>query len=132
LFPQLDGLQFDSMTSTQLRVDLNVRTCDKPVTCPSCGTSSRRVHSCYRRWLSDTALTGRDVVIRLLVRRLFCDNAELGRKTFAEQMPGLAGRYARRTAILRRLLCAVALALGGRPAARMTRHLAATVGRMTL
>ncbi|MFE3229481.1 hypothetical protein [Nocardia sp. NPDC059228] len=47
-------------------------------------------------------------------------------------MPLLAARHARRTAILQRLLCAVALALGGRPGARVTRHLAATASRMTL
>ncbi|MBF6223423.1 ISL3 family transposase [Nocardia abscessus] len=105
---------------------------DEAVTCPACGTSSRRVHSRYRRRLSDTAITAREVVIRLRVRRLFCDNSACGRTTFAEQPSGLAGRYARRTNILQRLLCAVALALGGRPGARMTGHLAATVSRMTL
>ncbi|MGW6332160.1 ISL3 family transposase [Nocardia rhamnosiphila] len=120
------------MTSIGHRVNLDVSTIDEAVVCPACGTSSRRVHSRYRRRLSDTAITAREVVIRLRVRRLFCDNPECGRKTFAEQPSGLADRYARRTNILQRLLCAVALALGGRPGARMTRHLAATVSRMTL
>lgn len=90
------------------------------------------VHSRYRRRLSDTAITGREVVIRLRVRRLFCDNSDCGRRTFAEQVPGLATRHARGTSLLQRLLCAVALALGGRAGARMTGHLAATVSRMTL
>lgn len=47
-------------------------------------------------------------------------------------MPELASRYARRTAILQRLLAAVALALGGRGGARLTSYLAALVSRMTL
>ncbi|MCM6774534.1 ISL3 family transposase [Nocardia sp. CDC159] len=93
---------------------------------------SRRVHSRYQRRLADTAITGREVLIRLTVRRLFCDNPNCGRRTFAEQVPGLAARHARRTTVLQRLLYAVALALGGRPGARLTRHLAATVSRMTL
>lgn len=120
------------MTAVGLRVNLEVRTRDEEAACPGCGTLSRRVHSRYRRRLSDTSITGREVVIRLRVRRLFCDNSDCGRRTFAEQIPGLAARYARRTRILQRLLCAVALALGGRPGARMTAHLAATVSRMTL
>ncbi|WP_433662576.1 transposase family protein [Nocardia sp. CA-128927] len=132
MFPHLVGLQIDSMTAVGLRVDLEVSTRDEEVACPGCGTSTRRVHSRYRRRLSDTAITGREVVIRLLVRRLFCDNSDCGRRTFAEQLPGLAARHARRTRILQHLLRAVALALGGRRGARMTRHLAATVSRMTL
>lgn len=81
---------------------------------------SGRVHSRYHRQLSDTAAAGREVVVRLHVRRLFCDNSGCVRKTFAEQVPGLADRYARRTPLLQRVLCAVALALGGRAGARLT------------
>ncbi|WP_081594318.1 ISL3 family transposase [Nocardia brasiliensis] len=120
------------MTSAGRRVNLDVRTRDDTAACPDCGTVSRRVHSRYRRRLSDTAITGREVVIRLQVRRLFCGNPDCGRRTFAEQVPGLAERHARRTSLLQRVLRAVALALGGRAGARMTGHLAATVSRMTL
>ncbi|HEX3964292.1 MAG TPA: hypothetical protein VHZ03_47865, partial [Trebonia sp.] len=44
--------------------------------------------------------------------RFFCRNAACARATFAEQVPGLAGRYARRTTGLSETLSAVALALG--------------------
>jgi transposase len=77
-------------------------------------------------------IAGREMLIRLRVRRLFCDNVECGKKTFAEQVPGLAARYARRTPVLERVLCAVALALGGRAGARLTGRLDAAVSRMTL
>ncbi|MGW0359269.1 hypothetical protein ACWDXV_34200 [Nocardia nova] len=80
---------------------------------------SRWVHSRYERRLSDTAVRGREVMIRLRARRLFCDNTDCGRNTFAEQVPELAGPHARRTAVLQRLLRAVALASGGRPCARL-------------
>jgi len=90
------------------------------------------VHSRYDRRLSDTAAAGREVLIRLTVRRLFCDSANCPRKTFAEQLPELAAPHARRTAILQRVLCSVALALGGRAGARLTRTLTASVSRMTL
>ncbi|WP_051022648.1 hypothetical protein [Nocardia pneumoniae] len=73
--------------------------------------------------------TARQVVIGLRVRRLFCHNSDCGKPS---PVPQLAARHARRTLILQRALCAVALALGGRAGARLTRHLAATVSRMTL
>ncbi|MFE9328958.1 ISL3 family transposase [Nocardia sp. NPDC052278] len=113
-------------------IGISACTGDDAVGCPGCSMLSKRVHSRYERRLSDTAVGGHEVMIRLRVRRLFCDNHDCGRKTFAEQVPNLAGRHARRTTILQRVLCAVALALGGRPGARLTRHLAAAVSRMTL
>ncbi len=90
------------------------------------------MHSRYERQLSDTASSGREVQNRLRIRRLFCDDSACAKKTFAEQLPELAGRYARRTTILQQVLSAVALALDGRAGARLTRHLAASVSRMTL
>ncbi len=102
------------------------------VACPGCGALSDRVHSRYERRLSDSAISGRGVLIGLRVRRLFCDNPECAKKTFAEAVPELAARYGRRTTALERVLCAVALALGGRAGARLTQRLAAAVSRMTL
>jgi hypothetical protein len=60
----------------------------------------------------------------LRVRRLFCTNPDCVKTTFAEQIPGLAMRYARRTVALDQVLGAVALALGGRAGQRLSQHLA--------
>ncbi|WP_308212899.1 transposase family protein [Nocardia otitidiscaviarum] len=113
-------------------VRIGADTADVAAPCPACARVSNRVHSRYERQLSDAAVAGREVLILLRVRRLFCDNSECSRRTFAESIPGLAQRYGRRTTVLERVLCAVALALGGRAGARMTENLAATVSRMTL
>jgi hypothetical protein len=64
---------------------------------------SGRVHSRYDRRLSDTAAAGQEVLIRLTVRRLFCDNLDCIKITFAGQAPELAGRYARRPTIMERV-----------------------------
>ncbi|WP_327004529.1 ISL3 family transposase [Dactylosporangium sp. NBC_01737] len=90
-----------------------------------------RVHSRYRRRLADLAIAGRRVLIQLMVRRFFCTDASCDRKIFAEQI-GLASRYARRTDLAGGVLETVALALGGRPGARMTDALEVPVNRMTL
>jgi transposase len=100
--------------------------------CPGCGILSRRVHSRYERRLLDTAIGGCEVVICLAVRRFLCLSPECAKVTFAEQVSGLTSRHARRTPALTAVLEAVAVALGGRAGARLTRRLSAQVSRMTL
>ena len=92
---------------------------------------SRRVHGRYERRLLDTAIAGREVSIRLKVRRFLCSSPECPKATFAEQVSGLTSRHARRTPGVTAVLEAVALALGGRAGARLSGRLAA-VSRMTL
>ncbi|WP_370321341.1 transposase family protein [Actinoplanes sp. ATCC 53533] len=87
--------------------------------CPGCGTESARVHGRYHRWLADTALAGRPVVIRLLVRRLVCREAACARVTFVEQIPGLTRPHSRYSPPLRAALTAIGVALAGRPGARV-------------
>ena len=70
--------------------------------------------------------------ILLQVRRFFCRNGGCTAITFAEQVHGLTSRYGRRSTGLSETLRAVALALGGRPAARLTGRLACPASRSTL
>ncbi|WP_334028727.1 ISL3 family transposase [Nocardia terpenica] len=100
--------------------------------CPDCAGRSARVHSRYERCLSDAAIGGVETVICLRVRRFYCDNTDCTRTTFAEQVPGLTMAYARRTPLLRSTLERIALAVGGRPGQRLTRHLSVSVSRTTL
>jgi hypothetical protein len=72
------------------------------------------------------------MLIDLDVRRFFCGNEACSKKIFSEQVPGLTVRYGRRSVGLGETLRAVALALGGRAGARLSRRLATTVSRMTL
>ncbi|MFD7079043.1 transposase family protein [Streptomyces sp. NPDC059918] len=44
------------------------------VTCPSCGVTALRVHSTYMRRMADRPLGRRRVLVRLRIRRFFCDN----------------------------------------------------------
>jgi transposase len=90
------------------------------------------VHSRYQRVLADPAIGGRPALLRVRVRRFFCDNTGCDRRIFVEQVPDLTTPYARRTPLLRGVLEKIALVLGGRPGARMTRLLAVEVSRTTL
>lgn len=132
LFPRLAQLRIEDVHAAGAVVRITASTPARPVACPECGALSGRVHSRYQRRLLDTAIAGREMLLVLRVRRLFCVNPDCTKTTFAEQVPGLATRYARRTVSLDRVLGAVALALGGRAGQRLSHHLAALVSRMTL
>ncbi|MFB4295167.1 hypothetical protein [Actinomadura sp. NTSP31] len=78
--------------------------------------------------MSDTAVGQRE----LQVHRFSCRNDGCGKKTFAEQVPGLTVRYGRRSVVASEALRAIALALTGRPGVRLAERLVTAVSRMTL
>ncbi|MEU9148938.1 ISL3 family transposase [Streptomyces sp. NPDC048349] len=97
--------------------------------CPSCGVIASRVHSRYMRRLADRPLGGRRVLLRLRVRRVFCDNGLCTRRTMAEQVPSLTAWYRRRTTALARMVQAIGLAVGGRAGARLADYLPVRTSR---
>ncbi|MFF0107991.1 transposase family protein [Streptomyces hirsutus] len=101
----------------------SARTATPQAVCPGGETVSGRVHDGYRRRLADVPVSGHRTVIDLLVRRFICPAQECDRRTFVEQVDGLTERFARRTASLHRALEKIALALAGRPAAKLAAHL---------
>ncbi|MFG3266332.1 transposase family protein [Streptomyces bobili] len=101
----------------------------RPGRCPDCWQQARRVHSSYQRRLNKRPLGSRRVVVRLRVRRYFCDRKRCSRKTFAEQLPGLTERHRRSSTGLTGWLRLISVELGGRPAARLCRRLRLAAGR---
>ncbi|MFE2352448.1 transposase family protein, partial [Kitasatospora cineracea] len=100
--------------------------------CPDCGVRGRRVHSRYWRTVYERPVAGRKLLIRLRVRRYFCDRARCGRRTFVEQVRGLSERHLRSSTGLKEWLRAVAIELGGRAGERLCRKLSVAVGRTRL
>jgi transposase len=100
--------------------------------CPGCEQPSSRVHGRYRRTLLDLPVAGLTMTIRLRVRRFRCLNAACSRATFAEQIPDLTCRYARRTIPAGRMLADIALVLAGRAGCRLATRLGLPQGRDTL
>lgn len=130
--PHLSGLRITNVLAKGSTVRVHAETSSAAARCPGCSTLSRRVHSRYERQLLDSAVAGRETVLHLRVRRFFCAFAGCVRRIFAEQIDGLTVRYGRYSELARRMLEAVALALGGRAGARLTGRLGSQVGRMTL
>jgi transposase len=113
-------------------ITLTLRSRRRTARCPLCERRAERVHSRYERTLADLPWGEHAVVLRLRVRRLFCDNARCARRIFAERLPGVAAPRARRTARLGRRLTALGLALGGSAGARLGRELGVAGTRNTL
>jgi transposase len=90
------------------------------------------VHSRYVRRIADQPIGGRRVTVRLHVRRFRCGSPRCPRRTFAEQLPGLAARYARRSVPVQALLDDIGLTLGGRPGARFAARRGVRISRTTL
>jgi len=114
------------------RIHLEARRAAATACCPACGRRSRRVHGRYTRRIQDEPLGGRPVVVHLRVRRFVCPRRTCPKRTFAEQAPALAKRYARRSAPLEASLERIGVALGGRPGVRLSEALDRPVGRTTL
>ena len=101
--------------------------------CPICGASTCRVHSRYQRHLADLPIAGRPVRLTLWARRFHCDAVACPRRIFVERFdPEVVTPWGRRTARLDELTHHLAIALGGRPAARLARRLMLPVAKDTL
>jgi transposase len=99
--------------------------------CPVCKVVSESVHSRYIRKLSDLPASGRRVRLLVEARRFRCRAPSCPRGIFAERFD-LAEPWSRRTERLSLLVHHLALALGGRPAARFADRLMAPVSNDTL
>ncbi len=99
--------------------------------CPTCLHNSSRRHGHYRRRLRTQPCMGRSVSLNLQVRRFKCINVQCSRKTFLEQIQGFAKPRQRRTIGLSGAWCAMAQALGGSAAARLSRKLGMPASRDT-
>ncbi|WP_107050097.1 ISL3 family transposase [Streptomyces bicolor] len=113
-------------------VRIAARTRELAVACPDCSHASARVHSRYVRTLADVTVGGRQVLIGLSVRRVFCDSPSCSRRTFAEQIEGLTVRYQRRSPLLQHLVEMAGVLLAGRGGARLLHILKVPLSRTSV
>ena len=127
------GFVVESASFEGDKIVIAVRASGSAGRCPSCGTSSRRVHSRYRRRVTDLPLSGRIVHLQVIARRFRCDAVLCGRQIFTERFAdGVLAPSSRRTARLDSIVHHLGLALGGRPAAGFAKRLMLPVSKDTL
>lgn len=132
VLPAPKRLKLLGVRATETAITLVARTSSRLARCPVCGNRSRRVHSRYTRKLADLPWQGVPVTVHLHVRRFFCDRAACERKIFAERVPGVAARYARRTERLDDWFTHISFALGGEAGGRLLKDLGVVVSGDTL
>jgi transposase len=115
LFPQLTGLRLEQVALDGESVTLHLAASTRFARCPLCTRRSKRAHSSYHRTVADLPLAGRQLILRLQVRRFRCGARRCPRAIFAERFPKLVAAYGRRTLGQRRALEVIAFALGGPP-----------------
>jgi len=128
----LSSLVVDEVDDTGTVVRLRARTTAPDGACPRCGGASRRVHAWHVRRLTDLPVAGRSLVIELRVRHLTCQATTCPQRTFREQVPELALRYARRTLRLTTVVGQLAITLAGRAGAAVLSGLGVAVSRSTV
>ncbi|MFD3998763.1 ISL3 family transposase [Streptomyces sp. NPDC058583] len=126
------AVEIDQLVLTDSEVRVSLRSGAVSAACSGCGRRSSRVHCYYERTLADRPVAGRRVRIKLRARRLVCRNEQCDRRTFAEQIPALTRRHARRKDALTAQLTDVALFLGGRPGARLFQRMTIDTCKDTL
>ena len=132
LLPHLAAVVVERFERGVVGLRLWARARGRKAACTGCGRGAGRVHSHYQRRLADTAIAGAPVEIRLRVRRLFCDVVRCPVRTFAEQIPGLTTRYARRSPLLQQTLEKIGVALAGRAGARLAERLGLLASRSSM
>jgi transposase len=130
--PHLRALRVETLLVTDQQLTLVAATTRKRVQCPLCQRWSKRVHSRYDRTIRDLPWAGRPVVIRVRVRRFFCDDPSCPRRIFAEQMPDLVAARGHLAVPLRDALQCIGQALGARAGARLAIPLGLLVSPRTL
>ena len=110
------GLAIESIETEADTLRIGATPISTAATGPVCGTVSARVHSRYRRTLTDLPSQGRRVVLTVCARRFRCVQADCRQRIFAERLETtVGGPFARRTVRLEGIVHHLRLALGGRP-----------------
>ena len=130
--PLPEGMLIGQVELTAAQLTVEVISTQPFAHCPGCGSLSDHVHCQYRRTVHDVPCGGRQVVLRLCVRKFVCRTATCPRKVFAERLPELVQPWARVSNRLLEELQAVGLSASAEVSERLTPRLGMQVKASTL
>jgi transposase len=111
---------------------IEAQSAQREAICPRCQKNSSRVHSYYYRFPQDLPVCNKNVQLSLQVRRFRCMNEGCPQSTFAEQVPAIIIKSARKTNRLKNTLVAIAFESGGEAGANLAKKLQVEVSPDTL
>ncbi|MBC7277079.1 ISL3 family transposase [Nocardioides sp. NBC_00368] len=131
VFSGLAALVIHDVVDVGSAIRVHARTRAGEVGCPACGVLTRRVHSYHLRTVADVPVDGREVIVKVRVRRLRCLEEQCVLGSFREQVPDLLERHQRRTIRLNAQVAATVRELAGRASARVLPVLGVVLSRWT-
>src|SRR6266852_3029216 len=87
--PLPEGMVIGQVEITAAQLTVEVISTQLFARCPTCGSLSDHVHGQYQRTVHDVPCGGRNVVLRLLVRKFACWTATCPCKVFLEELKAL-------------------------------------------
>lgn len=132
LLPDPSLIKLVQLVSSPEAIIVVIKTKQPQASCSLCQQPSPKIHSRYVRRLADLPWQGVAIRLELTVRRFFCLNDDCPRKIFAEQLPSIVKRYARKTTRLNDALTLIGFAIGGEAGAKVAKQLSMTTSPDTL
>lgn len=73
-----------NIENTEKTITFTIKSTNEEPICPYCGQKATRCHSIYPKTFDDLPLNNKRVTLKVLNRKMFCDNTKCEHKTFAE------------------------------------------------
>lgn len=99
--------------------------------CPYCGTTSKKVHSRYKRTFQDLPIQGLKVKIIINNRKMFCKNDSCNHKTFSEKFNFINDK-AKKTKRLEKEIINISLNMSSVAASKYLSDNLTNVGKSTI
>ena len=130
--PLPEGMIIGQVEITAAQLTVEVISTQPFARCPGCGNLSDHVHCQYQRTVRGVPCGGRNIVLRLCVRKFACWTTTCPRKVFAERLPDLVQPWARVSKRLLEELKAIGLAAEASVSERLAPRLGMKVKAPTL
>src|SRR5438045_3965637 len=130
--PLPEGMVIEQIEVTPSQLSVVVISTQPSAPCPGCGCLSDHIHPHYQRTVHDVPCGGRNVVLRLCVRKFFCWTATCPRKVFTERLADLVQPWARVSTRLLEELKALGLSASAEVNERLAPRLGMKVKAPTL
>src|SRR5260370_9105789 len=127
-----EGMVIGQVEISAAQLAVEVISTQPSARCAEWGSASDQVHCQYQRTVHDVPCGGRNVVLRLGVRKFACWTATCPRKVFAERLPDLVQPWARVSNRLLEELKALGLSASAEVSERLAPRLGMQVKAPTL
>ncbi|HFK5574931.1 TPA: ISL3 family transposase, partial [Elizabethkingia anophelis] len=114
------------------KVHINLQSTQPECFCPNCNIPSSKVHSYYTRKFKDLSIVGKETVIFLKTRKLYCLFQECPIKVFTERFKEHFLSYKRHTARFEAVCLKMVLRSGARPSEKTLRMMGISISDSSL